>query len=38
MKYCEGVMDGGVRVRDEIVEGVRDGGVILKQLKYGSKD
>ena len=32
MKYCEGVMDRGVRVRDEIVEGVMDGGVILKQV------
>ena len=33
MKYCEGVRDGGVRVRMKYYEGVRDGGV-----KYGCKD
>ena len=33
MKYCEGVRDGGVRVRMKYCEGVRDGGV-----KYGCKD
>ena len=37
MRYYVGVMDGGVRVRDEIVEGVMDGGVIIT-MKYGDMD